>query len=125
MATEAKIVFDGREISIREVSIREFEPRSYEITTDFPLPSVSAQFEWSFECVVKPSPKLKRLLKRQIPEPKREIERRARRHAKRPPTRGYWAKRCKCAVCLLARDRKVRLDASRYAVTFSEGKIPA
>ena len=27
----------------------------------------------------------------------------ARRHALRPPTRGYWVKRCVCAACCLRR----------------------
>lgn len=27
----------------------------------------------------------------------------ARRHAERPPTRGYWVKRCQCAACCLRR----------------------
>lgn len=27
------------------------------------------------------------------------LHRRAQRHAKRPPTRGYWRTRCFCAAC--------------------------
>ena len=31
----------------------------------------------------------------------------ARRHAERPPTRGYWVKRCACAACCLRRVLRV------------------
>lgn len=31
----------------------------------------------------------------------------ARRHAERPPTRGYWVRRCTCAACCLRRVLRV------------------
>lgn len=120
---EMKIVFDGQEVSIREFKA---EPeRTSEIVTEFPIPSERVQFEWSFECQVKPSPKFSRFIARLTPKPKRAGERRSKRHMKRPPTRGYWARRCTCSACLFLRDRVVRVGGEEYLLTFSEGKMTA